>query len=336
MPPFFLGTKTNKVFKLGLRMGHASFAYNPRLISIIRLMATPHMAEQTFGVPTHNSSPTDYAAMAALEGALSRMVHGDVVNLDFSRCRFIDPAGVVLLGLFARRLVQRGVTVRFLVSTMSSAIEMNLTQNGFAAAMGANQRGWSGNSIPFREDLTQNEDAVIEYLQKEWLGRGWVAVPDEMANEIAGNLLEVYVNAFEHGSSTVGVLSCGQHFPRKKILSLAVGDYGVGIPSKAEQYYKARQVSGREAMAWAFTPGMTTLSNQGARGLGFHFLKEFVQKNDGVLEVYSHDGYAKVTGSGVVLESLETYVPATIIQVKLSCDLAKYQMPDAKLRKFEW
>lgn len=294
------------------------------------------MTTHQLNVGTFNSTRSDYEQMARLERSLARTLSGDIVHLSFEGCNFVDPVAVVLLGLFARRLIQRGVYVRFLANTMGQAIEANLIQNGFAAAMGASEKPRLGNSISFREDLTQNEDSVIEYLKNDWLGRGWVAVSPDMADVIAGKLLEVYVNAFEHGSSTVGVLSCGQHFPRKRKLVLAVGDYGVGIPSKAEQYYQRLHVPGDEALKWAFTPGMTTLMNQGARGLGFEFLRDFVQKNNGELEVYSHDGYAKVTSAVVKFGALGIYVPATVIKVTLSCDQANYQMPSGFLEKLEW
>ena len=297
-----------------------------------KIFMTPHCIE----VPSFHSLPEAPVRLAEIERRLARISHGETVDFHFSQCNFIDSVGVVLLGLFQRRLRERGVHVRFQHSTMTDEVKAGLIQNGFAFAVGASERGLSGNSIPFREDLIQDEDSVIDYLKDEWLGRGWVAIDRETANAIAGKLLEIYVNAFEHGSSTVGVISCGRFSPENSLLTLAVGDYGVGIPAKAKIYYKKSQVSGEEAMRWAFTIGMTTLLNQGPRGLGFDFLRNLVVANGGLLEVYSHDGYAKISRDEITFKSLSTYVAATIIQVTLRCDQSIYHTPETGTTTFQW
>jgi hypothetical protein len=53
---------------------------------------------------------------------------------------------------------------------------------------------------------------------------------DAVQDAVLGNVWELYTNAFEHGKSPVGVLSCGQYYPKIRTVRLAIGDFGIGIP----------------------------------------------------------------------------------------------------------
>lgn len=82
-----------------------------------------------------------------------------------------------------------------------------------------------------REYFEQDEDGIVEDLRRNWLGRGWINISDALADEVVGQMWEIFANAFEHSDTRVGVYSCGQYFKARRVLTLAVADFGVGIPS---------------------------------------------------------------------------------------------------------
>jgi hypothetical protein len=209
---------------------------------------------------------------------------------------------------------------------MKGKVRTNLAQSGFAGAMGADLLPWTGNSIPYREDFHQDEDGVMEYLTVKWLGRGWVNVSHGLVNAIAGQMWEIYANAFEHSGSKVGILSCGQYFPNNRELLLAVADFGVGIPSNARFHTHNPELPGKEAMQWAFSRGTSTAKKSGPRGMGLNLVKEFIQANRGALVVYSHDGCAIIDGSGEIYYNSTAFFEGTLIQVTLRCDDNYYSL----------
>ncbi len=58
---------------------------------------------------------------------------------------------------------------------------------------------------------------LIAYLKTKWLGRGWITVSTRLRDAIVGRVWKIYANAFEHSHSPVGIFSCGQHYPRRKL-----------------------------------------------------------------------------------------------------------------------
>lgn len=284
------------------------------------------MITLTIQVPRINDSQWDYAVLARMWGEVMAAGDSAEVRFDFSRCDFLRPNAVVFLGGLARLIRYRGGRAHFDVTTMQVYVRTNLEQNGFAYAMWADSSPWKGNSIPYREDLQLNEDGIVEYLKNNWLGCGWVNISHELTNAIASQMWEVYANAFEHSGTRVGVLSCGQYFKQRKELVLAVVDFGVGIPSNARFHTGNAALPGGEAMRWAFTRGTSTAQKPGPRGMGLDLLKEFVRVSQGVLAIYSHDGYACIDSSGEIYQNSHAFFEGTLAQVTLRCDGNHYAL----------
>jgi hypothetical protein len=252
------------------------------------------------------------------------------VEFDFSKCGFIGQSAVAFIGGLARLMESRGVTVRFLTRTMRPAVKANLQQNGFLHSFGHGRSGWPGNSIPFREDLEEDPHGYVEYLEKKWLGRGWVGVSDGLRDAIVSRVGEAYTNVFQHSKSPVGVCSCGQHFPKMHLLKLALVDFGVGIPSSVRLFlerdrnFQPEQLPAKTCMEWAFQSGTSTLP--GGRGLGLDLLTSFVVINGGQMEIFSHEGHALVTKIGVAFLNRPVYFEGTLVNILLRCDEREYYL----------
>jgi hypothetical protein len=80
-------------------------------------------------------------------------------------------------------------------------------------------------------------------------------------------------------------------------------------------------------MCWAFERGTSTAQRPAsARGLGLDLLKEFIRASGGRMEVFSHDGYARVDDGGESYETLRAFFEGTLVQVCLRCDDRCYRL----------
>jgi hypothetical protein len=132
----------------------------------------------TLKIPTINDKPRDFDCLFQL----CTQVNQDCseVILDFSKCRFLRPNAVAFLGGLTRLITSQGREVIFKRDTLHKNVKTNLQQNGFMRAFCQDITPWQGNSIPYREDLTQNKDELVDYLAEQWLGRGWVHVSPDL------------------------------------------------------------------------------------------------------------------------------------------------------------
>lgn len=279
---------------------------------------------QTLYLTTINDKEKDYLALFEIWNEYKNSLN---LQIDFSNCKFLQPNAVAFLGGMIYHIKIKGGKVSIKHTTMASDILMNLAQNGFLNAIGENFHPWEGNSIPFRHDIRCSSDSITSYLREQWLGRGWFSISETLADTITGIVWEIYANAFEHSCSSQGVFSCGQYYPSMKKLSLSVVDFGIGIPESVRKYLDFRKypdsISSVDALEMAFQSGFTTKPND-SRGLGLEFLKEFVQLNDGRMDVYSHEAHGIVVNGQEKYHETSAFFQGTIVNIRLQCDEKSY------------
>jgi hypothetical protein len=248
------------------------------------------------------------------------------IVFDFSQCSFLGQNGVAFLGGLARLFERRGGEVGFDWDSLRSNVRMNLAQNGFVASFDGGVEPWAGNSIPYREDPTLDKDGLVDYLANRWLGRDWVHMSDGLRYAVAGKVCEIYVNAFEHSNSRIGVFSCGQHYPNMKMVRLTAVDFGVGIPGNVRLFADDQNIQASSAMKWAFQRGTTTRPGSSGGGVGLDLLKELVTLNKGALQVFSHEGYAVLLSQSERYAARLQYFEGTLVTITLRCDEKYYRL----------
>lgn len=275
-------------------------------------------------VPTISEGLTYYDRLFDMWRSVNNA--GNRIVFDFSNCTFLGQSGVAFLGGLARLIERRGSEVSFDWDTLRSNIRMNLGQNGFLSAFDVGVRPWEGNSIPYREDEELNQDALVDYLADHWLGRDWVHLSDGLRYAVAARVCEIYVNAFEHSDSRVGVFSCGQHYPNLRMVRLTAVDFGVGIPGNVRTFSGDQNIHASSAMKWAFRRGTTTRPGSSGGGVGLDLLKELVRVNGGALSVFSHEGYAVLLSQSERYEARSRYFEGTMVTITLRCDQRHYRL----------
>jgi len=243
------------------------------------------------------------------------------IEINFSQCKELGHNAVAFLGGMVRTKINSGVKVVLRWDTLKTQVKRTLTQNKFFYAFNTNTKitpRISKNCIPYREDAKQDAEAYVKYLKDLWLGRGWVHVSELLRDDIVGKIYEIYINAFDHGDSGVGVISCGYMDKTTRSLKLTLVDFGVGIPYNVRKFKGDDNIKASSALKWAFQRGAST-SNDG-RGLGLDILKSFIKLNKGLLEIYSHDAYAKISSDDEVFKKTRGFFQGTVVNITLQCD----------------
>jgi hypothetical protein len=241
------------------------------------------------------------------------------IIIDFHYCEFLDHLGVAFLGGIVRSIKNRQGQLEFDLQTISKPIYMNLAQNGFLHECGENLQPWQGNSVRYRCDLALDE-SIYQYLEEQWLGQDWIDISPDLREGILSTVAEIYLNAFDHSQSAIGVFSCGQHYPKKEMLELTTIDFGVGIISNVRSLPQYTEISTEEALKWAFEPGNSTKQQELSRGNGLKLLQDFVIKNQGSLRVCTNDGQVIVSDNGVIYNSTKNPFSGTLVNIAFRCD----------------
>jgi anti-sigma regulatory factor (Ser/Thr protein kinase) len=275
------------------------------------------------GVKTTSRGVTAYDKLFALhEGTLAAIEKGEDVVFDFSECGFFHQHGVAFLAGLTRLLQAAGRTVY--VKGLKGDVRKNLGKNGFLHKLLGENPVSVGNAIPFRQD--NNADGLMAYLREDWLGRGWVHVSNKVQDAIATAVWEIYSNAFEHGASSVGVFTCGQHYPQMHVISLTVVDFGAGIPGTVRTVRGMEALSDENAIIWALQPGTT--SKQGNRGVGLNLFWDFVKLNGGSVDLLSHHGIVRIAGGKIEAKRSKRRCPGTLLNITLKTDERLYVFAD--------
>ncbi|WP_313707507.1 ATP-binding protein [Planktothrix agardhii] len=257
--------------------------------------------------------------------------------IDFHYCGFLGHIGATFLGGIVRLFEYRGGNVKFRWNTLIEKIRVNLAQNGFLYDFSHYQKPWDGNSVPYRRDIKHDPIAIADYLGYKWLGKGWVNISPGLQNLIAGKVVEIYFNAFEHSQSPIGVFSCGQHYTTSGTVQLTVVDFGIGISNSVRTLPENAAMTSIEALKWAFEPGNSTKQQGIRQGEGLHILQEFVQKNHGNLMIFSNDSYVNIGDNGVRYENICTNFSGTLVNIAFRCDEKYYCLASEvpKLKKLK-
>jgi len=278
------------------------------------------MSQKIFYIQNLGDKRTDFNKLFLIAQEIN--LPFDSFCFDFSNCNSLWPNAVALLGGIARFAESKGKQVVFNWRSLKSGPKAMLCQNGFAHAFGHLLPTPIQDAIPYREDRSMNMNSIMDYLTDFWIGKGWVHVSKELRDAIVGKMWEIYNNAFEHGDGKFGVFSCGEHIQNDLILTVV--DFGKGIPEKVRHFLssdpRVEKLESSSCLKWAFQRGNSTCLEGIARGLGLDLLKEFVQMNQGKLEVYSNDGYVLIDRKGMVYENCKVSFEGTVVHITLRCD----------------
>ena len=124
------------------------------------------------------------------------------------------------------------------------------------------------------------------------------------------------------------------NFKRASHYLHTVVDFGIGIPANVRIHFnhdpRARSISASKCLQWAFQRGTTTGSkgHDISRGVGLDLLKEFIKINQGGLNMFSHEGYARIDNNIDMVANRISFFEGTLVNITLKCDESFYHFSD--------
>jgi signal transduction histidine kinase len=247
------------------------------------------------------------------------------VAFDFVECRELSQQAIAFLGGLARAIQRSRGIVRFKWDTCRPRVIRMFRASGFTVSFKGPPAHPGPHVVPYREYLSADPNAVLDYLTNSWLSPEWISLTPGFRQALISVVLEIYLNAFEHADSPIGVLTCGLHDETKEIVRLVVMDFGVGIPHRVRAFTKRPSLRASTTMKWAFASGTTTSPKPDtARGVGLDLLRQFVRLNKGYLRVYSHEGFAEVKSKSERFMNRGIPFHGTLVDIMFRCDRFHY------------
>lgn len=169
----------------------------------------------------------------------------------------------------------------------------------------------------FKRDDSSSE--FKKYIHEGLINKQRFPVHTERAGEkIVESIFEIYANAVMHGN-TEYVYSCGEYMTDSHVLEMTIVDCGQTIPGNVKEFFERTNQTFEgdcEAIEWAFVSGNTTKSQTG--GLGLAIIKDFIELNQGSIQVVSGKGFIEYRGATVERFLMSTPFPGTIVNMKFN------------------
>lgn len=259
------------------------------------------------------------------------------VRLDFSKCNYIGLNTSVVLGIFIKSNIAADHNVIIDSDSMNEQVFLKLKSmdffagilpQGFSPTYDSKYADKMHSNIPFKifkSNELNLEDKVLVYLETSWLSKNRVNFSDDVKSSVLSSLWEIFANAFEHGASESGVFCSGTYDKSTRVLNLIVGDTGIGIVESVKNYNENIKTS-KNAILWALKKGNSTytinLKSVGKpqpRGLGFDILRQLVDVNGGLLEIYTDNVVYQRIKKQDIFHTHMSNIKGSWVKVSLNC-----------------
>lgn len=230
------------------------------------------------------------ALLAELSEILNQNI-GKKIEIDFIKVDFIAANQLsVIAALFNEFCLDK--KSKIIVLNVSAKIAEVMKKNGFGKYMGLEEtQDIYHTTIPHKKFLVNQSLEFEKYLLLHIFQRDDIPLMSQQAkNTIIDNFLEIFNNAKDH-ANTKEIYTCGQFFPKSKMLYFTITDIGRTIKENVESYFSLLNIkkSDEFCIQWAFQEGNSTRMENSPGGLGLSMINHFVTMNQGRLTIMSAD-----------------------------------------------
>jgi hypothetical protein len=168
-----------------------------------------------------------------------------------------------------------------------------------------------------------------------WLA-GRIGITEASLYSFKNCVAELFNNIQDHTQLNIGSIFV-QHFPAEDAVTIALSDFGIGIPAKVQE--KLPGVTDSRAITEAVKEGFTTKSSPRNKGIGLDYLlKTVVLGNGGYVTIYSRNGIVRFRKVGTKITPHAFggvgFCPGTTFELCLRTDTIEV-LPDEK-EDLEW
>lgn len=205
------------------------------------------------------------------------------------------------------------------VSNIRSSVRRILSKNGFLSHYGEDRipDDW-GTTISYRRFETSDDRFFAGYIEQEFIHRQEIpTMSRNLTKKFRESIFEIFSNAVLHSETKLGIFSCGQFFPAKRTLSFTVADLGIGICQSIRKY-TGHDIAPERAIEWATQGNNTTKRGNIPGGLGLKLLCDFIDLNQGSLQIVSDAGYWRRERARTTITGLRDRFDGTVVSLKIN------------------
>lgn len=268
----------------------------------------------------------------------------DKVIFDLTSINFIDPGGVTVLTNLFKWLKKKSIKIRIVrnkqnieVGSKNYKVMKYMEDCGFFKLHNFEDNIYGNsnlrpttmpiNIIKYKDYIQWNQNDFLLWLQKQ------TGSKSQFTNiQIA--IQEIFNNISDHSTESIGCVFA-QFYPYNKEISIALSDFGVGIPNSVR--YLSPDCSDAELLEFSVQEGVSTQSTPGNRGAGlWNIIRGLTNSQIG--EVFISSNYGRIWYSNkkvIKKKDEEAYYPGTFFEITI--DITNPELYDIEEEEeFEW
>jgi len=198
--------------------------------------------------------------------------------------------------------------------------EQILLKNDFLTYYGKNREVDTNHTTIRFQKLKPTDGRFFKtYVIEELIGRQELPnMSMALKEKIVEGIYEIFVNAQIH-SETKNIYTCGQFYPNKNTIEFTIVDTGVGFKEKINARFNST-MNAVQAIQWATEDKHTTKENV-TGGIGLAILKEFIEKNNGKMQIISDGGFYEFKQQKITSQLFSNgQFPGTIVNLQFCTD----------------
>lgn len=260
-----------------------------------------------------NNEANSYERLACLHEAYRDVQFATIeIRMDWFAANMAAALGAVL------DLLQEKLNfIRFF--SIPEKTQQVLQRNGFLGHFGfSNHHDDWHTTIPYQKLKPTDGRFFSEYVIGQLLNRPELpAMSEALKQKMTEAIYEIFVNAQIH-SETENIYTCGQFFPAKNKIEFTIVDTGIGFREKFIRRF-GKKINSEKAIRWAVQNRHTTKEDISG-GIGLALLREFIQLNQGKLQIVSGNGFYQFDETGEQSKTLNAEFPGTVVNLQFCTD----------------
>jgi hypothetical protein len=170
--------------------------------------------------------------------------------------------------------------------------------------------------IEYRRFARGDNEGFRSYVVQQFAGKRMPPMTTALRYRFLLSIGELFENAAEHSQTELGIIACGQYFPKLQRLTFAIADLGIGIRQCFLRWLK-RDFSPEQAIDWAMS-GNSTVRRDKPGGHGLKLIREFITMNVGWIRIASDAGYWGLHGPHVESTRLPAPFAGTMVSITIN------------------
>ena len=269
-----------------------------------------------FALPEIRHEQAGFVALVRLASETKDCFFDDI-DIDMGATSWFDADMCAAFGAVLYRLGENLNTVKLI--NIHPKVKNILSRNSFLSHYGREKipDRW-GTTIPYQRFDAKDDRYFADYIENELIHRAEMpAMSPGLLKKFRESIFEIFSNAVLHSRTQQGIFSCGQFFPKRDRLDFSVADLGVGMRQNIRDN-TGLALSAEAAIHWATKDRNTTKRGPVPGGLGLKLLGEFIDLNDGCIQIVSDAGYWKREKGTTTTDPLNHPFPGTVVTVEIN------------------